>query len=68
MRQNVVKFYQQQLSFVNEKFYHISLPKTMQPFFSVLLNAAVLTVRVQVHDQFIFTEADIQMFEMKITV
>ena len=37
-------------------------------FFSVLLNAAVLTTRVQVHSQFIFTEADIQMFEMKITV
>ena len=38
-------------------------------FFSVLLNAAVLTTRVQVHNQFIFTvKADIQMFEMKITV
>ena len=38
-------------------------------FFSVLLNAAVLTTRVEVHNQFIFTvKADIQMFEMKITV
>ena len=37
-------------------------------FFSVLLNAAVLTTRVQVHNQFIFTKTDIQMFEMKITV
>ena len=36
-------------------------------FFSVLLNAAVLTLK-GVHNQFIFTEADIQMFEMKITV
>ena len=37
--------------------------------FSVLLNAAVLTTRVQVHNQFIFTvKADIQMFKMKITV
>ena len=36
--------------------------------FSVILNAAVLTIRVQVHNQFIFTEADVQMFEMKITV
>ena len=35
--------------------------------FSVLLNAAVLTLK-GVHNQFIFTEADIQMFEMKITV
>ena len=39
----------------------------MQLFF-VVWNAAVLTIRVQVHTQFIFTEADIQMFEMKITV
>ena len=37
-------------------------------FFSVILNAAVLTTIVKVHNQFIFTEADIQMFEMKITV
>ena len=36
--------------------------------FSVLLNAAVLTTKGQVHNQFIFTKADIQMFEMKITV
>ena len=67
MGQNLVKFYHRQLSFIEEKFYHISLPKTIQ-LFSVLLNAAVLTVRVQVHNQFIFTEADIQMFEMKISV
>ena len=69
MRQNVgySKFYHRQFSFIDEKFYHISLRKTMQ-LFSVLLNAAVLTTRVQVHNQFIFTEADIQMFEMKITV
>ena len=31
--------------------------------FSVLLNATVLTTRVQLKNQFIFTEADIQMFE-----
>ena len=37
--------------------------------FSVLLNAAVLTARFEVHNQFTFTvKADIQMFEMKITV
>ena len=46
----------------------ISVCEKLSNFFSVLLNAAVLTTRVQVHSQFIFTEADNQMFEMKITV
>ena len=67
MRPDVVTFHRQQLSFIKEKFYHISLPKPYN-FSSVLLNNAVMTIRVQVHSQFVFTEADIQMFEMKITV
>ena len=37
-------------------------------FSSVLLNAAVITLRVQVHDQFIFTQADIRMFDMELIV
>ena len=61
-------------SFVTDNFFSsmrnstISVCEKPCNFFSVLLNAAVLTTRVQVHNQFIFTEADIQMFEMKITV
>ena len=68
MRPDIVKFHHRQLSFIDETFHHENLPKTIQ-LFSVLFNAAVLTTRVEVHSQFIFTvKADIQMFEMKITV
>ena len=67
MRPDVVRFHRQQLSFIDEKFYHISLPKPYN-FSSVLLNTAVMTIRVQVHSQLVFTEADIQMFEIKIKV
>ena len=45
----------------------MSLPKTIE-LCTVFLNAAVMTLGVQVNDQFIFTEADIQMFDIKITV
>ena len=67
MKPDVVRFHHRQLSFIEEKCYHISLLKPYN-FSSVLLNNAVMTIRVQVHNQFVFTEADIQMFEMKITV
>ena len=67
MRPEVVKFCHRQFSLINEKFYHISLPKTIQLFFC-FLNAAVMTITVKVHNQFILSEAHIQMFEMKITV
>ena len=43
MRPDVVKFDHRQLSFIDEKFYHISLPKTIE-IFSVLLNAAVMAI------------------------
>ena len=53
MRPDVVKFHHQQLSFIDEKFYHINLPKTIE-LFSVLLNASVMAIRVKVHKQFTF--------------
>ena len=67
MKPDVVRFDRRQHSFINEKFYHFRLPNPYN-FSSVLLNNAVMTLRVQVHNQFVFTEADIQMFKMKITV
>ena len=67
MRLDVVKFGHSQFSFINEKFYHISLPKAIE-LCTIFFNPAVMKLRVQVNDQFIFTEADILMFDMKITV
>ena len=55
---DVVKFRHLQLSFVNEKFYHISLLKTIE---LSLCSFKTLQSRqlefMQVYDQFIFTEA-----------
>ena len=67
MRPDIVKFHDQQLSFIDETFHHINLPKTIQ-LFSVLFNAAVTTITIQAHNQFIFTKACTRTFETKITV
>ena len=52
MRRDVVKFYHRQLSFINEAFHYISLPKTIE-LFLCFFNAAVTTIRIQVYDQFV---------------
>ena len=58
MRPDIVKFHHLQLSFIDEKFHHISLPKTIQ-LFSVLFNAAVATITIR---------ATISLFSLKLVL